>query len=382
MIQKINHHGRPGKTGYYFLIVTTLLFQFPAFTQSVTITPQWMNVYGTADLLDGSPAAIGTLIQAYDPDNVLCGTWEVYSAGLFGYMAIYRDDPLTAVDEGMEEGDTIRFLVNSAESQTEDGDPVLWSMASDPLMVNLVRSGDESLVQASIRICAYQPDSLYTLSIEFSSLYDNQIFSADIQMTYNASVLQFLDASTEGTVASGWGNPVVNQTESGHLTMAMAGVQALQSTGPLVLMTFRVIGTLGDTCTVGWEQCILNEGTPPAFTRNCTIEVGQSSSADPEISMLPDHYTLGQNTPNPFNPYTLIHFSIPENAGLCPVKLEIFDIMSRRVKMLMNQKQKPGHYTVHWNGQNDQGMPMTSGVYFYRLQAGAFVQTRKMMFLK
>lgn len=89
---------------------------------------------------------------------------------------------------------------------------------------------------------------------------------------------------------------------------------------------------------------------------------------------LPADYQLDQNYPNPFNPSTTIAFSI-RDAGF--VSLKAFDILGREVATLVNEAKQPGTYEVMFNAEG-----MASGVYFYRLQAGEFVQTRRMMLMR
>jgi hypothetical protein len=85
-------------------------------------------------------------------------------------------------------------------------------------------------------------------------------------------------------------------------------------------------------------------------------------------------FTLDQNFPNPFNPNTLIKFSIPNSSQ---VSLKIFNTLGQEMETLVNEEKQVGTYEVNWNASN-----LQSGVYFYRLQAGSFVQTRKMILLK
>lgn len=94
---------------------------------------------------------------------------------------------------------------------------------------------------------------------------------------------------------------------------------------------------------------------------------------------LPSKYSLSQNYPNPFNPSTRINYSIPENSF---VKLEVFNILGRKVKTLVSNVQKSGNYSVKWNGLNDENKLVSSGVYFYRIESGDFVSIKKMLLLK
>ena len=89
---------------------------------------------------------------------------------------------------------------------------------------------------------------------------------------------------------------------------------------------------------------------------------------------LPESFELKQNYPNPFNPVTTINYSIPSNGN---VELKIYDILGREVATLVNETKAPGNYEVNFNAAN-----LASGVYFYQLRAGDFIQTKKMILLK
>ena len=94
---------------------------------------------------------------------------------------------------------------------------------------------------------------------------------------------------------------------------------------------------------------------------------------------VPDKFALFQNQPNPFNPETKISYYLPEG---CEVKLTIYNILGRRVKTLWEGYQTQGMKTSDWDGRDDQRKQLSSGIYFYRLQAGKFTETRKMTLLK
>ena len=95
-------------------------------------------------------------------------------------------------------------------------------------------------------------------------------------------------------------------------------------------------------------------------------------------SVVPDAFSLKQNYPNPFNPETKIRLNIPaDNEGNRNISLNVYDIGGKLVKQLTNEKLVPGVYEVDFNAS---GLP--SGVYFYRMNAGNFSDTRKMILLK
>jgi len=90
-------------------------------------------------------------------------------------------------------------------------------------------------------------------------------------------------------------------------------------------------------------------------------------------------FELFPNFPNPFNPATQISYSLPRRT---PVKLMIYNISGQIIQILVDEPQSPGFQQVSWNGQNESGEILPSGIYYFRLQAGEFVMTRKMIFLK
>jgi hypothetical protein len=96
-------------------------------------------------------------------------------------------------------------------------------------------------------------------------------------------------------------------------------------------------------------------------------------------SRVPSKFSLSQNYPNPFNPTTRIQFTIV-NRQLTIVK--VYDVLGREVATLVNEVKQPGTYTVEFSGKGGDGSNLASGVYFYRLQAGSFVETKKLLLLK
>ncbi|UCE67504.1 MAG: T9SS type A sorting domain-containing protein, partial [Candidatus Zixiibacteriota bacterium] len=114
----------------------------------------------------------------------------------------------------------------------------------------------------------------------------------------------------------------------------------------------------------------------PYAPATASIESNNTSgSARPSTGgEIPTVFSLGQNYPNPFNPITEFEFGIPVASH---VTLEIFNIMGQKVTTLVNDYHKPGMYNVIWNGSN-----AASGIYFYRIEAGDYIETRKMLLLK
>jgi hypothetical protein len=102
-------------------------------------------------------------------------------------------------------------------------------------------------------------------------------------------------------------------------------------------------------------------------------------SADSDEPILPVGFALSQNRPNPFNPSTIIEYNLPR---ACKVMLTIRNILGQRVRVLVDEYQSPGYMTATWNSTHDDGSKVASGVYFYTLSAGDYVNTKKMIVLK
>ena len=100
---------------------------------------------------------------------------------------------------------------------------------------------------------------------------------------------------------------------------------------------------------------------------------------DPGNSNVPNIFQLDQNYPNPFNPATEIRYQLPKSSD---VTLFIYNTLGQKVRTLVNSHQSAGRYQVKWNGKDDAGRQVASGVYFYKVLAGSFSQVRKMILMR
>jgi hypothetical protein len=110
-----------------------------------------------------------------------------------------------------------------------------------------------------------------------------------------------------------------------------------------------------------------------------TLMVPTSITSVNQSDLLPEQYSLDQNYPNPFNPTTRINFQLTK-AGW--VSLRVYDILGRQMATLIDGLRPAGLHTAQWDGRNENGEPMPSGIYMYQLGAGSFAVTKKMMLLK
>lgn len=122
-------------------------------------------------------------------------------------------------------------------------------------------------------------------------------------------------------------------------------------------------------------------GAPSTVTKIKVLNAtpGSVSIEGPEADALPDDFVLHQNYPNPFNPTTTISFAIQKTGA---VSLSVYTLLGQEVVSLLKGDYTPGTHQVQWNGRDQAGNLVASGVYLYRLQVGSEVQTRQMILLK
>ncbi|MDH4038530.1 MAG: T9SS type A sorting domain-containing protein [Candidatus Krumholzibacteria bacterium] len=162
----------------------------------------------------------------------------------------------------------------------------------------------------------------------------------------------------------------------GHLHVAVAAMDLLPVKAAVELV-LRPRGNPADGTRVAFDftRVVLNEQnlTDVALSDGGTVNVSRK---------LPGEFALMQNRPNPFNPTTTIEYAIPASASSLRVSVSVFDVAGRLVRTLVDRTEAPGLHSVVWDGRDDRGVAVSSGVYFYRINAGSFRADRKMVLLK
>ena len=109
------------------------------------------------------------------------------------------------------------------------------------------------------------------------------------------------------------------------------------------------------------------------------VRVYEASILSSQAETVPNDFNVIQNNPNPFNPVTTLRYKLPRESF---VNITIYNMLGNLVNNLVSQKQIAGYKSVQWNATNNQGQPVSAGVYFYTIQAGEFRQTKKMVLIK
>jgi hypothetical protein len=200
------------------------------------------------------------------------------------------------------------------------------------------------------------------VSIDLDSVKD--VYSADIVVTYDPSALKLADVSKTSALTD-WLS--ADGGESGKLKISLAGSSEPVSNGSMVTLSFEGDGLSDAISKLDIAEFKLNGGTLKAKVEN-----------------LPKSFALLQNYPNPFNPETWIPYQLSKPAD---VSVIIYNVNGQMVRRLELGSMMPGHYTdrsrsAYWDGRNDSGEMVSSGIYFYQLQAGRDAEVKKMIIVK
>ncbi|MFQ5677634.1 MAG: T9SS type A sorting domain-containing protein, partial [bacterium] len=132
----------------------------------------------------------------------------------------------------------------------------------------------------------------------------------------------------------------------------------------------------GDTSILAQDEKIEDI---PQNDYSVKYDVPTSVSASRLDESIPQEFELLQNYPNPFNPATTIRFALPERGR---VTLKIYNLLGQEVRTLLDENMTAGYHSVMWNGDDSSGRPVSSAVYIYRLSAGQFSQSGKLLVLR
>jgi hypothetical protein len=203
-----------------------------------------------------------------------------------------------------------------------------------------------------------------TIPLEIESV--SEMFAYEINLGFDEHTLEFTDVEfgemNDGALTQ-------YSEDEGDLNLVMASSEAIQGSGDIAYLTFRV----------------KKEDASPRVTLNRVevneVDITATSVNNEELALnVPEEFNLYQNYPNPFNPSTNIAFDIPE--ANTKVSLVIYNILGQQVKTLVNDVYSAGRFSVRWDGTNDYGNLVSTGMYIYRIQAGNVVQSKKLTFIK
>jgi hypothetical protein len=229
------------------------------------------------------------------------------------------------------------------------------------------------------------PDPITTLTFTDSSwnTLPNGSYRWAVKALYTAGVASVPSFSNTLLKETLMGNIVgfvrkANNQPIAGATVTANGITATTNSAGAYSLPLQ-IGTYSVTATANLYYPRTFDGIVVSPNQNTTLNF-QLESVGVVDEIVPVTATaLNGNYPNPFNPETTISYSIKDKST---VRLEIYNLKGQIVRTLINREENPGHYRVLFNGLDDRGQSLSSGIYLYRLKAGNYVSTRKMMLME
>jgi hypothetical protein len=240
-------------------------------------------------------------------------------------------------------------------------------LAGDKIEASAIPATDQVVVGKTIEI---------PVIIDVSKLPE-KLGSFTATLEWDADALQYEGHS--GGTTLGFENPVVNDmhVKEGKLRFAHAYPYGAKGEVNVLNVRMKVIGEEGASSGVDLSFSAM----AAAYSFKDLLPFVEVTEGDLELSgdeAAPTEYGI-DNHPNPFNPSTEIKYQLPQ---LDEVQIVIYNVLGQEVRTLVNGKQEAGRYTVQWNGDNEQGQRVPSGMYFLKMKAGKFSAERKLLLLK
>lgn len=197
----------------------------------------------------------------------------------------------------------------------------------------------------------------------------SNLYSAGMVLEYDPELLRVTQVKTTDLTE---GCIIATNDLRGQLTIALAGAQAVKGRGSLVDVVFEVSqdAKTGQSSSIRLTRFHLNDLRSTALLKEVSFTVG---------SEIPAVYSLSQSYPNPFNLQTQIRYSLAK-AG--HVTLSIYSVLGQKVRTLIDETQEAGSYQVIWDGRDERGEIVSSGVYFLNMTTGEFKRTQKILLIK
>ena len=315
------------------------------------MTPYFTEFYDSLTTYNGSPVAVGSIIEAYDPTNLLIGKWRVTSTGRYGFMNAYGDEPNTTnIHEGAVSGDIIHFKINGKAATVVSGDNT-WTHGSR----KKVRLDAGSAVAISGWEFPVDALGLPGDTMQFRVGVKNEGDALDFYGVH-------LTMSIPGSDPFGW-----KAMEPDSVVYANPNQMVY------VYFSVRVAVFSEDTVNnIGWS---VYSNLDPSKTVNGNFNLYLTiTDVDDGGGSLPNSFAVYQNYPNPFNPTTMIRFSLPKADA---TSLEVYNVLGQLVRSQNLGLLPSGEHEVEFSADN-----MSSGVYFYRIVTPEVSRARKMILMK
>lgn len=262
-------------------------------------------------------------------------------------------DPVTAYDASL----ILQYVAGVIITFPGLGKPIPAAALAEGLDIQTPSGDAGSVVRIPIRING-----------------DFNITSSDIRLKYDSKVIESVSVEKPKSASE---MQLFTHTTSDTMRIAMAGSKSIDLSKPVLTLVLQLKKDVRGQVNGSVDFLTFRLNDVDLTSRMNSLDVG--------IRGLPVKYSLDQNYPNPFNPTTNIQYQLPENSK---VMLAVYNIRGEQVATLVNSVQPTGYYQINWDGKNQFGHSVSSGVYFYRIHAESrnsnrsMTQVKKMMFVK
>lgn len=225
-------------------------------------------------------------------------------------------------------------------------------------------AGFGGLVDVSLPDEMVVSDAFIRVPIRTGDVSERGVIAFQTQLQYNSDMLEFLSVES-GELTDGWS--FVSKSENGQVFIGAYATAPMSGSGALVQVLFQLKGC-NNVCDLSLEAFNFNEGAVPVSIQN-----GQVQATNPS------QLFLAQNFPNPFAPTTTIAYAVSRESN---VSIRVYNAIGQYVQTLRDEPHATGYYQVTWDGTNADGVRVSPGTYFYRLQSSEGDQTRRMVLMR
>jgi len=302
--------------------------------------------------------------------NVACAVPFTYGDANFD-SDVTIEDVLTVVDFILEEEVPTEDQFRNCDLNNDEE----INIADIIMMIDIIFGGTGRTVGFDPSEIAYVDlmTDFENAQLTFDIEYNGPVRGIEFEIKYDPDLVKVMSPSLvnfqENVMVS------YTQKEAGVLKILAADLQggsieAMDKT--YLTLPVEFIGNERDIANVSLDGIYL------AGADGSLIETVARTNAS-EVKVIPGEFALHQNFPNPFNPSTEIRFDLPE-AG--KVNLAIYNLMGQKIRTLSSGEMTPGYHAIVWDGTNDLGSQVATGMYFYAIQTSEFQATKKMLFMK
>lgn len=355
---------------------TSLLYRIDAFDDDNLTPGQWIavnNISVRARFVDagGNPVYLIVL-----PSHG--GTLEVDFEDLVAFAKAFgsrRDDANYDPQADVNDDGAVDFsdFLTASSSFGRTAAPAAGKLAVVPR-----RPGANAHTEMALELTGERVLAGETISLTVSIANARQLNGFGLELAYDADKFEFVSAGPAGDdllKSEGGETPLFRiWPEAGRVSAVNAIVESgsVGGEGPLSTFTFRVLRAFEGFGRFEIAQGVVFDADQ---LRNPVATLGAL-----DLKSTPSESALHQNHPNPFNPETGIPYDLAEGGD---VVLKIYNLLGQEVRTLVSEPQAPGRYTEPWNGTDDRGVPVSSGVYFYQITVtGGFQDARRLILIR